>query len=125
MSKMSDLSVRRVSCSLEDEQGGGTIMDLAWFVLLVGICGLAIFMLDEFRIHGAPQAATGASAQAAFGDFPLVITENGAPATVTAIAYARTKTPTDQSDDISAMDSVGVGEWAHPRHDPRLPVSVY
>jgi len=31
---------------LNDEQGGGTIMGLLWFILLVGITGLAVDITD-------------------------------------------------------------------------------
>lgn len=123
MCKMNDLSVRRVICFLEDEQGGGAIMELTWFSLLVGVCGLSIIMLDQFRISTALPATANASAQAAFIDLPFVTAEN--EATATEAAYAQTMMPMGQNGEIASMTGVAVGEWAHPRHGLRLPVSVH
>ena len=44
-----------------NEAGGGTIMGLLWFVLLVGICGLAVDVTDGFLEN----AAAGGGSQAA------------------------------------------------------------
>jgi hypothetical protein len=121
---MNDLSVRGVSC-FQENQHGGAIKELAWFTLLVGICGLAIIRLDEFRIDDVAQSTAGAAARATFVEFPFNLSESAAPASVTAVAGAQNTTPTDRNDEIAAMTSVVIGEWAHPRRDPYLPVSVY
>jgi hypothetical protein len=38
-----------VSGFCRDERGGGTIMGLFWFMMLVGITGLAVDTTDGFR----------------------------------------------------------------------------
>jgi hypothetical protein len=48
-----------------DQRGGGTIMGLMWFMLLVGICGLAVDVTDGFRNRTMLQATADATALAA------------------------------------------------------------
>jgi hypothetical protein len=38
-----------ISSFMADQRGGGTVMGLLWFVLLVGICGLAVDSTNGFR----------------------------------------------------------------------------
>jgi Flp pilus assembly protein TadG len=59
---------KSVHAFFSDEQGGGTIMGLMWFVVLVGICGLAIDSTDAFRNETILQATADASALAAVID---------------------------------------------------------
>jgi len=122
MPKFSELSFCQVGNFSNDEQGGGSIKELTWFTLLVGICGLSIIMLDNFHINTVPQASANASAQAAFIDLPLFTTED--PATTTAVEYAQFRTPTDSSSDLAAFTGAVVGEWENPRRSKRLPVSI-
>ncbi len=35
---------------LNDELGGGTVMGLLWFILLVGITGVAVDILNHYRL---------------------------------------------------------------------------
>jgi hypothetical protein len=55
---------------LIDEAGGGTVMGLLWFALLVGICGLAVDVTDGFRNRTMLQATADATALAAAIDLP-------------------------------------------------------
>ena len=57
-----------VSGFCRDEHGGGTIMGLLWFMLLVGITGLAVDVTDGFRNRTMLQATADASALAAVID---------------------------------------------------------
>ncbi len=66
---------------LNDELGGGTIMGLLWFILLVGITGLAVDVTDGFRSQTMLQATADASALAATIDLP-----DEAAAVATAVA---------------------------------------
>ena len=50
---------------LNDELGGGTVMGLLWFILLVGITGLAVDTFNGFRTRTMLQATTDADAAAA------------------------------------------------------------
>ncbi len=68
---------------LNDEQGGGTVMGLLWFILLVGICGLSADITDGFRSQTTLQATADALALAAAIDLP---DEDAAVAT--ALAYS-------------------------------------
>ena len=66
-----------------DERGGGTIWGLLWFVLMVGICGLAVDSTDGFRNRTMLQATADSAALAAAIDLP-----NGQAAVASAAAYA-------------------------------------
>ncbi len=68
---------------LNDELGGGTVMGLLWFILLVGITGLAVDTIGSLRNHAILQATADADA-AALGD----AIDLPAPATVVASAVA-------------------------------------
>jgi Flp pilus assembly protein TadG len=48
-----------------DQRGGGTIMGLLWFVLMVGITGLAVDSTNGFRARTMLQATADATALAA------------------------------------------------------------
>ena len=72
-----------VSRLLRDEQGGGTIMGLLWFVLMVGICGLAVDSTNGFRSRTMLQATADATALAAAIDLP-----NDVTAVTTAVDFA-------------------------------------
>ncbi len=50
---------------LNDELGGGTVMGLLWFILLVGITGVAVDSIKNSRIRTMLQATADADADAA------------------------------------------------------------
>ncbi len=50
---------------LNDELGGGTVMGLLWFILLVGITALAVDTINGFRNRTMLQATADADADAA------------------------------------------------------------
>ena len=49
---------------LNDELGGGTVMGLLWFILLVGITGVAVDSIKNSRIRTMLQATAAADAVA-------------------------------------------------------------
>ena len=53
---------------LRCERGGGTIFGLLWFVLLVGITGLAVDITDARRIETMLQATADTASHAAVSD---------------------------------------------------------
>ncbi len=58
---------------LNDELGGGTIMGLLWFILLVGITGLAVDTINGFRNRTMLQAAADAAALGGAIDLPAAL----------------------------------------------------
>ena len=46
---------------LADQRGGGTIMGLLWFMLLVGITGMAVDTTNGFRSRTMLQATSAAA----------------------------------------------------------------
>ena len=50
---------------LNDELGGGTVMGLLWFILLVGIIGLAVDNINGLRNRTMLRATANADADAA------------------------------------------------------------
>ncbi len=67
---------------LNDELGGGTVMGLLWFILLVGITGLAVDTINGLRNRTMLQATAHADAAALGGAIDLP----GAAAAVTSVA---------------------------------------
>jgi Flp pilus assembly protein TadG len=55
---------------VREEHGGGTIMGLLWFMLLVGITGLAVDSTNGLRNRTMLQAAADAAVLAAVIDLP-------------------------------------------------------
>ena len=68
---------------LNDELGGGTVMGLLWFILLVSITGVAVDIINGSRTRTMLQVTTDADA-AALGD----AIDLPAPAAVVASAVA-------------------------------------
>ncbi len=68
---------------LEHENGGGTIMGLLWFMLLVGLTGLAVDSTNGFRTKTGLPATANAASLAAVMDLP-----DEATALATAVTYA-------------------------------------
>ncbi len=73
---------------LNDELGGGTIMGLLWFILLVGITGLAVDTINGFRNRTMLQAAADAAALGGAIDLPAA-----ASAVTSAVAYSTDNMP--------------------------------
>ena len=73
---------------LNDELGGGTEMGLLWFILLVGITGLAVDTINGFRTRTMLQATADADAAALGGaiDLPTAAVTN-------AVAYSAGNMP--------------------------------
>ena len=69
---------------LNDELGGGTVMGLLWFILLVGIIGLAVDTINGSRNRTMLQATTDADAATLAGVIDL---PNEATAVASAGAY--------------------------------------
>jgi Flp pilus assembly protein TadG len=89
-----------------EESGGGTIMGLFWFVLLVGICGLAVDTTDGFRNRTMLQATADTSALAAAIDLP-----DQAAAKATAVTYSAANMGTDVNGAVLKAEDVTIGAW--------------
>ncbi len=94
-----------------DERGGGTIWGLMWFVLMVGICGLAVDSTDGFRSRTMLQATADSSALAAAIDLP---SKNAAVAT--AVTYSAANMETDLNGSVVDPSDVIVGKWDAINH---------
>jgi hypothetical protein len=90
-----------------NEAGGGTIMGLLWFVLLVGICGLAVDVTDGFRNRTMLQATADATALAAAIDLP----DNVPSVVATAVSYSVDNMGSDTNGFVLDTDDVHVGLW--------------
>ena len=97
---------------LSDEQGGGTIMGLFWFVLMVGICGMAVDSTDGFRNRTMLQATADSSALASVIDLP-----DGAAAIATAVSYSSDNMATSGFGHVLRPGDVTVGTWDHATRD--------
>ena len=73
---------------LNDKLGGGTVMGLMWFILLVGITGLAVDTINGSRNRTMLQAITDADAAALGGTIDL-----SAAAVTSAVAYSAGNMP--------------------------------
>ncbi len=96
---------------LDDEQGAGTIMGLLWFILLVGITGMAVDVTDGFRSQTMLQATADASALAAAIDLP-----DEATVVATAVAYSDTNMATDDYGTVLLDADVDIGSWDASTH---------
>ncbi len=92
---------------LNDEHGAGTIMGLLWFILLVGITGMAVDVTDGFRNRTMLQATADSAALAAAIDLP----ENSAAAVATAVSYAVDNMGTELNGSVLDPGDVLVGLW--------------
>ncbi len=75
---------------LNDELGGGTVMGLLWFILLVGITGLAVDTINGLRNRTMLQATADADAAALGGAIDLPA---AAAAVTSAVAYSAGNMP--------------------------------
>ena len=91
---------------VKDEDGGGTIWGLTWFVLLVGICGLSVDITDGFRARTMLQATADATALAGVIDLPNA---NAVPAT--AVSYAYENMIQSDNGTVLRPSDVHVGRW--------------
>ncbi len=91
---------------LNDEHGAGTIMGLLWFVLLVGITGMAVDVTDGFRTRTMLQATADSSALAGAIDLP-----DKAVAVATAVTYAVYNMGTELNGSVLDPTDVLVGLW--------------
>jgi Flp pilus assembly protein TadG len=92
---------------LYDDRGGGTIMGLLWFMLIVGITGMAVDVTDGFRNRTMLQATADASALAAVIDLP----EDAALAVATAVTYAVNNMGSETNGNVLDPEDVTVGLW--------------
>ncbi len=76
---------------LNDELGGGTVMGLLWFILLVGIIGLAVDTINGLRHRTMLQATAHADAAALGGAIDL---PNEATVVASAVTYSAGNMPT-------------------------------
>ncbi len=91
---------------LNDEQGAGTIMGLLWFILLVGITGMAVDVTDGLRNRTMLQATADASALAAVIDLP-----DDSAAVATAVSYAVDNMGTAINGSVLDPADVLIGLW--------------
>ncbi len=91
---------------LNDEQGAGTIMGLLWFMLLVGITGMAVDVTDGFRNRTMLQATADASALAAVIDLP-----DDAAAVATAVTYSAFNMGAESNGSVLDPADVQIGLW--------------
>ncbi len=92
---------------LRDEDGASTILGIFWFMLFVGIGGLAVDVTDAYRVQTMMQATADASAHAAVIDLP----DEAAAATATALDYAESNMPSAQYGTVLAASDVEIGVW--------------
>ncbi len=91
---------------LADQRGGGTIMGLMWFMLLVGITGMAVDTTNGFRSRTMLQATADAAALAAAIDLP-----DQAAAVATAVSYAAENMPSAANGNVLDPADVHIGLW--------------
>lgn len=102
---------RQMRALARDEAGGGTFMGLFWFVLLIGIAGLAVDTTNGERNETMLQATADSAALAAAIDLP------DKTATVkTAFEYAKLNMEPEEHGYVLDPADVLVGEW-----DPATP----
>ncbi len=103
---------------LRCERGGGTIFGLFWFILIVGICGLAVDTTDAVRTQTMLQATADAASHAAVQDLFLAAIvgmpdENAAAASAvdSALIYADKNLPFVENGVVLRAPDVQVGFW--------------
>jgi len=96
----------RVCGFARDEAGGGTIWGLFWFILMVGICGLAVDSTDGFRNRTMLQATADSAALAAAISLP-----SADAARATAVTYASTNMASNDYGEVLHPEDVTVGSW--------------
>ena len=90
----------------QDDRGAGTLFGLLWFVLLVGITGMAVDITDGLRNRTMLQATADAAALAGAIDLP-----DQAAAVATAVSYAADNMGAEINGSVLDPDDVLVGLW--------------
>ena len=91
---------------LNDEHGGGTVMGLLWFMLLVGITGMAVDTTNGFRNRTMLQATADAAALGGAIDLT-----NEAAVVASAVAYSAGNMPGALYGDVLQPGDVEIGAW--------------
>ena len=91
---------------LNDEHGGGTVMGLLWFMLLVGITGMAVDTTNGFRNRTMLQATADAAVLAAVIDLP-----DEAAALASAVASSQANMPDELYGPVLVAGDVEIGAW--------------
>ena len=91
---------------VSDQSGGGTIMGLFWFMLMVGITGMAVDSTNGFRARTMLQATADATALAAAIDLP-----NTANVMATAVTYADSNMGAEVNGTVLDTADVKIGLW--------------
>lgn len=100
------MACRRFTDFLQCERGGGTIMGLFWFILLVGICGLSVDITDAYRTQTALQVTADVVAHAAVQDLP-----DANATVVSALIYAEKNMPFELYGAVLKAADVEIGVW--------------
>ncbi len=88
----------------QDDRGAGTLFGLLWFILLVGITGMAVDVTDGLRNRTMLQATADAAALAGAIDLP-----DGSAAVATAVSYAADNMGEDINGSVLDPDDARVG----------------
>lgn len=105
---------------IADERGGGTIMGLMWFMLLVGICGLAVDSTNGLRNQTMLQATADSAALAGVIDLagPIDVTEDpgavasgSSAAVATAVSYSVDNMSDASYGDVLLPEDVEIGTY--------------
>lgn len=91
---------------LRDEDGGYTIWAIFWFILFVGLGGLAVDSTNGFRVQTMMQATADAAAHAAAIDLP-----DEATAVTSALELADQNMPSTAYGNLLVAGDVVVGTW--------------
>ena len=91
---------------VKDEHGGGTVMGLMWFMVIVGICGLAVDSTDSLRTQTGLQSTADATALAATMDLP-----NESLALGKALLYSELNMPIAINGNVLTTGDVEFGTW--------------
>ena len=91
---------------LRDERGSYTIWALIWFLLYLGIGGLAVDLSDVYRNRSLLQSTADAAALAAAIELP-----DPAAAEEAAVAYAATNMDQETHGQVLRAEEVTVGTW--------------
>jgi len=91
---------------VQEELGGGTIMGLFWFMLMVGITGMAVDATNGFRNRTMLQATADSAVLAAVIDLP-----DGAAASASAITNSLNNMSGEQYGQVLQAGDVEIGAW--------------
>ena len=100
------MTIDRLKHCLRDDRGGGTILGLFWFMVLVAFCGLAVDVTNGFRNRTILQATADAAALAGAIDLP-----NQNAAVATAVNYSSGNMAGKMYGDVLKPEDVVIGTW--------------